>query len=245
MISRSLTLAGVLIIYIFILLLLNLEFSAAYSDEINSGVYSISSKPYGKSYGEWAAEWWKWFSSIPDDPIKHPSNDLTGRYCDANQNDPNMWFLTLTFGEGDIVDRSCTIPPGKSIFIPLLANDCSSAHNKIPSDEFLNCAKDQTDSISSSMYLKLDNKTEFEVLGNDRANSPLLNFTYPQGNVFGYEKGTYLGLVDGYFVILEPLPVGKHKLQIKTENINPFSGSIQSASSSLLVHDITYNLEIK
>jgi len=37
----------------------------AHADNINPGLYSIDSKPYGISYAEWTAKWEQWLISMP------------------------------------------------------------------------------------------------------------------------------------------------------------------------------------
>ena len=34
--------------------------------------------PYGVSYNEWSAEWWKWLHSSPED--RNPATDTTGDF---------------------------------------------------------------------------------------------------------------------------------------------------------------------
>lgn len=39
--------------------------------------------PFGKSYGEWSAEWWKWHFNLP--AADHPVFSLDGANCGAGQ----------------------------------------------------------------------------------------------------------------------------------------------------------------
>src|SRR5437899_1087429 len=54
----------------------------------NPGVFAPSSKPFGKTYGEWSAAWWQWVLSIPkrDNPLADP----TGEKCAVGQSGP-VW----------------------------------------------------------------------------------------------------------------------------------------------------------
>jgi hypothetical protein len=57
--------------------------------------------PYGVSYGEWSAEWWKWLNSSPED--RNPATDTTGAFCAENQNASGpAWFLAGTFGSKEV-----------------------------------------------------------------------------------------------------------------------------------------------
>src|ERR1051325_2933921 len=80
----------------------------------NPGILPPGSSAYGHSYGEWAALWWQWVLAIPAD--ENPLTDTTGEFCDVGQAGP-VWFLAGTFGSS--VERSCTIPAGKAIFVPV------------------------------------------------------------------------------------------------------------------------------
>ena len=69
---------------------------SVWADSINPSVYSIDDKPYGLTYGQWTANFWKWVISIPQQ--NNPNNDPTGAKCAINQNDLNVWYLAPTFG---------------------------------------------------------------------------------------------------------------------------------------------------
>ena len=53
-----------------------------------------NSKPYGKTYGEWAAAWGQWIEAIPFGV--NPANDPDGSQGAINQSGP-VWFLAGTF----------------------------------------------------------------------------------------------------------------------------------------------------
>src|SRR5919112_1000595 len=60
--------------------------------EGNLTVIPHNSNPFGKSYSNWTAEWWKWYIGTPFDS-NHQSKDLTGSNCGRNQSGP-VWFLS-------------------------------------------------------------------------------------------------------------------------------------------------------
>ena len=73
----------------------------------------------------------------------------------------------------------------------------------------------------------------------------MFNITYPgptpKDNVYSVKPGVYPGVVDGFFVMLKPLPVGKHDLHIQASALNPPKTSPVSGYG----HDILYHLTIK
>jgi hypothetical protein len=78
-------------------------------------VFSPDSKPFNKTYSEWSAEWWQFVLSIP--AADNPLLDNTGDLCAVGQHGP-VWFLAGAFG--GTVERACTMPEGKAIFIPVI-----------------------------------------------------------------------------------------------------------------------------
>lgn len=79
----------------------------------NPGILPPQSKPYGKTYGQWGADWWRWALSIPAD--SNPILDPTGASCGLGQSGP-VWFLAGTGGAA--VTRECSVPAGRALFSP-------------------------------------------------------------------------------------------------------------------------------
>jgi hypothetical protein len=78
-------------------------------------------------------------------------------------------------------------------------------------------------------------------LKNYRAESPVFEFNYPEDNVVGLPPGTKSEAVsDGYWIILEPLPTGKHEIHFKGANSQFTTTGVQNFAS-----EVTYNLEVK
>ena len=67
----------------------------AVADNINPGVFAVNSKPYGLSYAQWTANWWKWAMGIPTP--NNPIPDKTGANCAQQQSGP-VWFLAGSNG---------------------------------------------------------------------------------------------------------------------------------------------------
>jgi hypothetical protein len=63
-----------------------------------------------------ANEWWQWALSLPKSD--HPLFDITGTYCGNGQRGPT-WFLGGSFASAT-ADRTCQIPWGHNILIPIL-----------------------------------------------------------------------------------------------------------------------------
>lgn len=200
----------------------------------NQSIYPLDSKPYGLTYGDWTAKWWQWALSIPtkDNPVV----DETGEKCGAGQNDTNVWFLAGT--GGGKVTRSCTIPAGKAILIPIINVQCdySTPESKTESD-LRQCAKEDQDK-ATNLHVAIDGVAITD-LSKYRVQSPLFNVTRPPDNTSGLPAGTTQSVSDGFWILLKPLPPGKHEIR--------FSGSLvdYTATAPLnFISDATYNLMI-
>jgi len=113
----------------------------AFAQSSSTQVYPLTSKSYGLSYGDWTVKWWQWTISIPKDI--NPGGDTTGKNCDLKQSGP-VWFLTGTFGGS--ATRTCAIPAGKAIMLPLINAECDylAKPNLKTEQQLLACARSET-----------------------------------------------------------------------------------------------------
>jgi hypothetical protein len=222
---------------VFVLLLL-LPLVEHYPPAIASAgvkIYPPDSKPFGLSYGEWTAKWWQWLLSIPS--ANNPLTDKTGAQCTVDQKGP-VWFLTQTAG-GSVV-RSCTIPSGKAILIPVVNAECSPAEDKSLKTEsdIRECAKNIVNK-ASNIKLIVDGK-EIENITRYRADSPQFDLVLPNDNVFGDTPGPTRVVSDGIWVMLNPLSPGKHTIRSMATIID-----VSTTATSNFSTDVTYNITIK
>ena len=188
-------------------------FANAQQDSGNSGNVSVfppEAKPYGLTYGEWTAKWWQWIYSMPEED--NPAVDDTGVNCANNQSGP-VWFLAGTFGGA--VTRECTIPSDKAILFPIMNVECDSATD--PSfdteAELRSCAKADQDTVITKEIMI--NGVNIGNLDSYRFQSPLFNLTFPENNIAGIAPQTAEAVSDGFWVMLEPLPPGRHEIHSK------------------------------
>lgn len=201
----------------------------------NLSVYSIDSKPYGLSYGEWTAKWWQWIYSIPE--TDNPGNDETGEKCAVGQNDPDVWMLVGT--PGGKVSRTCSVPEGKAILFPIINVECDYIvdRNLKTESDLRKCAK--TDQDKAINLLVTVDGAAIPNLQMYRMQSPLFNLTYPEDNIAGLPAGSTYAISDGYWILLKPLPLGKHEIR--------FSGSLVDFTATGPVNFVTdakYDLTI-
>jgi hypothetical protein len=216
-------------------LLLSAVIPFAWGQTTNSNIgpqsYPLDSKPYGLTYGEWTAKWWQWTISIPKDI--NPGGDTTGKDCALKQSGP-VWFLAGTFGGA--ATRTCTIPAGKAIMLPLINAECDylAKPNLKTEQQLLACAKSENEGITGLDATVDGVKTQS--LQNYRVQSPLFNFTYPTNNVNGAPVGSTQGVSDGYWVLLKPLPVGSHTVHIAGSVVNYAGGALNNFGNEVAYH---------
>ncbi len=201
------------------------------ADNINPGVFSIDSKPYGITYAEWTGRWWQWALSIPKDT--NPAADNTGKNCAVNQNGP-VWFLAGTFGGP--AERSCTIPAGKAILFSPINSECSYAEfpNLKTESDLRACAKTQQDHVTSK-EVTVDGVTMRD-LDKYRVQSPLINFAFPNNNVVGVPPGQTQGVSDGHWVFLQPLSSGKHEIHFIGSSVDVTTTGTQNFADEATYH---------
>jgi hypothetical protein len=210
----------------------------------NPGVLPVNSKPYGKTYGEWSAEHWKWLLSMPYEG--HPLND-DGDVDLSKGQSGHVWFLGGTFTStelpGGIVvgeaTRNGTVPVGKALFFPIIDTEASTLEgNGTTYEELLAVAAFFTDA-ATNLSCEVDG-VAVQNLEAYRVQSPLDTFgPLPDGNLLGAPEGATSPFAsDGYFLMLAPLSAGQHTIH--------FTGEIDLLEEFGFVFmlDITYNLTV-
>ncbi|HEU4692721.1 MAG TPA: hypothetical protein VFS23_30370 [Vicinamibacterales bacterium] len=158
------------------------------------------------------ARWWQHQASIPM-PVS-PFFDDTGVNCGIGQNG-SYWFLSTTAGNplGEPVRRSCTIPVGKKIFVPLVAVFCIPFPGEtVP--ENIGICKDAND-LTDVLRLRIDGVARHDLIER-RASARAFALSISDDNAFGYPSGIYATVHDGYFAILPPLEPGTHTVRVQS-----------------------------
>ena len=201
-----------------------------------------SERHFGKTYGEWSAEWWAWMYGISgcDSPLADP----TGLKCQLGQDpdestDTEREVFFLAGNEGGHSDRRrCAVPSDKPLFFPVVnfkIDDVGADQEMSDADKraAVEAARDSID--PTQLFVEIDgvSVTDLEPywVGPTK-------FDYevpPEPNKFSCEgtsgvEGTVSGAYSGgYFVLLPPLGAGPHELR--------FGGRVEAAQFEL---DVTY-----
>ena len=222
-----------------LLSLLSLISSAAGISSVN--IFPPESKPYGLSYEQHIKDFWKWIISIPQD--KNPWGDQTGENCAIEQLETNSSTLFYLSGNGGgKSDRTCSLPAGKSLFIPVSPMEISDKEAPNRSIEDLHkIAKKDQDSVTS-LYLKINDKEYTrQDLSKYRIPTEEFEVTFPKNAIFGATEGISKAVADGYYVITQPLEKGIYTILYKSSLICPEIDCIQPN----FAQDIKYNLIVE
>jgi hypothetical protein len=208
----------VIVSFLFMLLL----FSATLSPVLGSNSVNIfppGSKPYGLTFAEHQKNFWKWVLEIPAN--ESPVNDPSGEKCANGQSNSNSSVFYLSFNNGGISERTCKIPAGKGLFIPIMQVEFSEKEVPNASIEDLRrtVTKDQ-DSVNS-LYLKIgDKEYKYADLLKYRTQTDVFEVAFPDNGIFGVIEGGVSKVIgDGFYIITEPLTKGNYSVHFKSSLI--------------------------
>ena len=187
------------------------------SNSVN--IFPPGSKPYGLTYAEHIKNFWKLVLSIPAD--KNPTNDPTGEKCANGQSNSNSSVFYLSGNGGGKSDRTCKIPSGKGLLIPVMVVEWSD--KEVPNasvEELHKSAKKDQDSVNS-LYLKIgDKEYKYEDLLKYRTHTDDFEVVFPDNGLFGViEGGPSKVVADGFYIITEPLAKGSYPIHFKSSLI--------------------------
>jgi hypothetical protein len=210
----------------------------AYALPVN--IYPPGSSPYGISYKDNIKNFWKYVISIPSD--QSPMKDKTGEKCAIGQENSSSPVFYLIGSNGGKTERICTIPHGKGVLIPVMVVEVSDKEvpNK-PVEELHKIATKDQDSVTS-MYLKIDDKEyDFNYLKKFRTHTDAFDVVFPENAIFGVTSGKSKAVADGYYIMTDVLPEGKHEIHYKSSLLCPEVDCLEPN----FVQDVKYSLIVK
>ncbi|MBL0137129.1 MAG: hypothetical protein IPP86_01200 [Bacteroidetes bacterium] len=173
----------------------------------NSILFPAQAHMYGKSYGEWAAELFKW--TFQFDCTHSPYLDQTGAF--QNQNQHGHVFFLAGAPSGTPVTRSVTVPRGKSVFFPLIyyfANTgCGELLSAIDGD--VRGIVPYMDQLTLTIDGQtINNVTDYQAI------SPIFNYVGDPcfNSNFCIDGTQQQAVIGGYWIMLKPLSRGTHTI---------------------------------
>ena len=141
---------------------------------------------------------------------------------------------------GGISERTCKVPVGKGLLIPVMQVEWSEKEAPGASVEELHkSAKKDQDSVNS-LYLKIgDKEYKYKDLIKYRTHTDVFEVVFPDNGIFGVIEGGVSKVVgDGFYIITEPLIKGNYSIHFKSSLICPDLGCAEPN----FAQDIKYNI---
>jgi hypothetical protein len=177
-------------------------------------------KHFGKSYNELAGDWWNWAVQFPF--ATSPLNENGVVDCTRGQSGA-IWFLAGNFGGES--DRTCTIPSGKAIFLPVqnIVQFFEGEPEPGGVDELRADANEAITNPVPSLNVTIDGGV-IEDLFAYRAQSPPGGFPLKVGPLFAdfglspTPDSRDPAVADGYWILLAPLDKGAHEIHFSSHS---------------------------
>jgi len=200
----------------FALVFLWAAFSASTSAAEAMKVMPPASSVAGKSPSDYSAAWWQWAFARPQG--MRVFDDPNGSLCEEGQKGP-VWFLAGTSGN-DVVKRECKVPKGKYLFFPVINMLMFSPRNR-----HVACAEVQAGAAANNDHLqhaivKIDGVPVPDV-ARFRVRTEQCFDVFAQAKYIDDPKAYAPAASDGYWLMLEPPAVGRHRLSVRANYVNP------------------------
>jgi hypothetical protein len=217
--------------------------SSPSSGSDTADIFAPKSKPYKLSYEDHIKRFWKWIISLPKD--RNPWYDETGATCTSEQprSTPSVFYLGGNGGgRSESWKRTCTVPHGKGLFIPVMVVEISEKDFPGKSiTELRKIAKKDQDSVTD-LYLKINNREyNTQELRKYRKSTGQFSVEFPENAIFGASPGKCKAVADGHYIITKPLPIGNHTIHYKSELTCTDSDCLERE----FTQDIKYNINVK
>ena len=174
----------------------------------------MDSKPFGLTYEEHIINYWKFILPIPTN--QNPAEDPTGEQCTKGQNVSNSSIFYLHGNSGGQTEKTCRIPAGLGLFIPIIqAEDSTGETPGATIDELIKNVKRDQDRVSALDLTINEKEFKYEDLKNFRVPTKDFNVIFPENNIFSANPGPATAVTDGYQVITTPLTPGNYTIHFK------------------------------
>jgi hypothetical protein len=173
----------------------------------------------GHTLGEWNARYVQWYIGLLVAGVT-TFDDETGARCGYGQHGPVFFLDNAPMP----VERACTVPSDVVLFVPIFNYECSTLE---PDPELPDPAHADEAALRACAKTHIDVGLErdFPMLGVTvdgasvdlspyRAPSPLYSLVFPPDNEWGVPAGVAQSVVDGYAVMIGPLPAGEHVVEM-------------------------------
>lgn len=203
------------------------------SNSVN--IFPPDSEPYNMTYADHVKNFWRWVLGVP--ASENPVDDQIGEKCANGQTNTNSSVFYLTFNTGGKSERTCTVPAGKGLLIPVMQAEYSDKEVPNASVEELRTTVEKDQDSVNSLYLKIgDKEYNYQDLLKYRINpTEPFEAVWADSGLGGIAKGGPSTVVaDGYYILTEPLTNGTYSINYRS-----------SMTAPLLAQDIKYTILVK
>lgn len=172
---------------------------------------------------EWSQAYLQWVATFPRG--SSPVSDTSGAQCAAKQSG-EVWFLATSDGTAP-VERSCAVPVGKTLFLPI-ANVLERSGNREPDCEGMARVASRNLQQVSGLSLTIDGRPVDELRDHRQASAGC----FALGARLVPRVDAKTAVSDGWYVMLRPLPVGAHTIVVGAR----FDSVVLSTTYRLDVH---------
>jgi hypothetical protein len=198
-------------------------------------IFKPTENPFSQSYEDHIKNYWKFICRLPKD--KNPVIDNNGQkdeIVNQNSNAP-VFYLNFSRNGGSFVERTCKVPAGKGLFIPVMCVEVSDkeVQNSTP-ERLKTIAKKDQDSVKNDLSVRLDGN-EVSNLRSFRVSTDVFQIEFPENAIFDVSPGSSQAVADGFYIITKPLSPGTHTID--------FKGSLESTEEDSIEQNYSVNVK--
>jgi hypothetical protein len=199
-----------------------------------------NAEAFGTTYADLAGAWWSWGIGIKatGDPATNPILSDGAVDCSLGQRG-SVWFLAGNFG--GVSARSCRVPSGKALFIPML-NSLFIRPDEGATTEIVRGKANAQSNTATVLQAEIDGRPVGDAFAY-RAQSPPGGFALKveKGSLlngqFGFTTGDRRGSVaDGHWLLIKPLSRGPHVVHV--------AGKLGDPAAPDFELDVTYEITV-
>ena len=179
---------------------------------------------FDRSQVEWSEAWLQWIAAFARN--SSPIADTTGTLCAAKQ-EGDVWFLATSDGTAPVV-RTCGIPSGKMLFVPIASTTERSGNREPDCGSMARIAADNITHRVSRLSMEIDGQAVDNVQSHRIASHECFALGLRQTP----RLTARTTVADGYYVMLQPLAAGPHTIAVAAR----FDGTTLSTTYHLDVH---------
>jgi|GEM_PF-1037966 len=158
---------------------------------------------FDRPQAEWSQAYLQWVAAFPRG--SSPVSDTSGALCAAKQGG-DVWFLASSDGTAP-VERSCTVPAGKTLFVPI-ASVLERSGNREPDCAAMARVAATNLTHVSALSLAIDGKPLDDVGAYRQASGGC----FALGLRLVPRQDARQAVSDGWFAMLPPLAPGAHTI---------------------------------